>query len=129
MQAEFGTAIALLRDATGAGLGDAPDGETLTPDAPEVDRIFEAMQAEIAASRDLQAPPPPGGLTPRELDVLRLVAAGKSNRAIADTLSISERTVENHLSHILAKFNVDSRTAAAAVAADLGIVERGRPST
>jgi DNA-binding NarL/FixJ family response regulator len=55
-------------------------------------------------------------LTRREQDVLRLVAAGRSNREIADILSISERTVENHMSHILTKLDVESRTAAALVA-------------
>jgi DNA-binding CsgD family transcriptional regulator/tetratricopeptide (TPR) repeat protein len=127
--AEFGIARAVLRAATGAGLEDLPNGETLTPDAPEVSQILEAMQAEIIAAHDLQASPSPGGLTPRELEILRLVATGKSNRAIADALSISERTVENHLSHMLAKLNVDSRTAAVAMAVDLGIVEPRRPAS
>ena len=45
--------------------------------------------------------------------MLRLIAEGKSNRAIARTLSISHRTVESHVQHILAKLNLDSRTAAA----------------
>jgi non-specific serine/threonine protein kinase len=56
---------------------------------------------------------PPAGLTPRELEVLRLLAEGHSNRTMADQLSLSERTVENHVLHILTKLNVDSRTAAA----------------
>ena len=52
--------------------------------------------------------------SPREVEVLHLVAAGRSNRAIAEDLSISERTVENHVFHILTKLGVSSRTAAAA---------------
>ncbi|MGD9856618.1 MAG: LuxR C-terminal-related transcriptional regulator [Thermomicrobiales bacterium] len=55
-------------------------------------------------------------LTPRELEVLRLVASGRSNRAIAELLSLSERTVESHVLHVLAKLDVPSRTAAAAFA-------------
>jgi DNA-binding CsgD family transcriptional regulator len=53
------------------------------------------------------------GLSPREVEVLRLLAEGHSNREIGDQLFLSERTVENHVGHILAKLNLDSRTAAA----------------
>jgi DNA-binding NarL/FixJ family response regulator len=56
------------------------------------------------------------GLTPRELQVLRLVAAGKSNRDIASTLVISERTVDRHVSNIFAKLRVSSRAGATAYA-------------
>jgi DNA-binding CsgD family transcriptional regulator len=56
------------------------------------------------------------GLTPRELQVLRLVAAGKSNRDISSALVISEHTVARHLQNIFAKLGVSSRTAASAFA-------------
>ena len=62
------------------------------------------------------APPYPHDLTQREVEVLRLVAAGSSNQAIADTLVISERTVNSHLVHIFNKLGVNSRAAAAAFA-------------
>jgi DNA-binding NarL/FixJ family response regulator len=55
-------------------------------------------------------------LTPREREVLRLVAAGKTNRAIATTLSLSEPTVDRHVSNILNKLDVSSRAAATAYA-------------
>jgi DNA-binding CsgD family transcriptional regulator len=55
-------------------------------------------------------------LTPRELQVLRLVAAGKTNKAIAGKLSLSEKTIDRHLSNIFAKLDVPSRTAATAFA-------------
>ena len=58
----------------------------------------------------------PGGLSPRELEVLRLVAAGKSNPEIAAALVLSGKTVSRHLSNIFAKLDVGSRTAAAAFA-------------
>ncbi len=58
----------------------------------------------------------------RELEVLRLVAEGHSNRAIADALSISERTVEHHVAHILTKLDLDSRTAAATFAVRNGLL-------
>ena len=51
-------------------------------------------------------------LSPREMEILRLAAKGLHNRDIAETLSISVRTVEGHLSHILTKLNVTSRTEA-----------------
>jgi DNA-binding NarL/FixJ family response regulator len=63
----------------------------------------------------------PSGLSARELEVLRLVAAGKTNHAIATELLLSDRTVERHVSNILTKLDVDSRTAAAAYAFERGI--------
>jgi len=54
------------------------------------------------------------GLTPRERDVLRMMASGRSNQAIADALFVSVGTVKVHVTHILAKLGVKSRTAAAA---------------
>ena len=56
------------------------------------------------------------GLTPRELEVLRLVAGGKTNREIASILVVSEHTVARHVQNILLKLRVSSRTAATAFA-------------
>jgi DNA-binding NarL/FixJ family response regulator len=77
----------------------------------------------IATATEPKQPPDHGDhtLTPRELDVLRLLVEGKSNRAIGDVLSISERTVENHVLHILTKLRLDSRTAAATWAVRHGL--------
>ena len=61
-------------------------------------------------------------LTPRELATLRLMADGKSNKEIASTLGISERTVKTHLGHLFEKLGVTSRTEAAKVAARRGLV-------
>jgi DNA-binding NarL/FixJ family response regulator len=58
----------------------------------------------------------PGGLSPREVEVLRLVAAGRSNPEIAAQLVLSEKTVARHLSNIFTKLDVGSRTSAAAFA-------------
>lgn len=55
-------------------------------------------------------------LTKRELDVLQLISKGCSNKKISDELSISERTVKNHISHIFRKINVEDRTQAAVFA-------------
>jgi len=62
------------------------------------------------------------GLSPREVEVLREVAAGKTNRAIGAALSISERTVERHVSNIFHKLHVSTRTAAAAWAFEHDLV-------
>ena len=65
---------------------------------------------------------PPFGLSPREIEVLGLVSQGQSNRDIAESLSLSSRTVETHVLHIMTKLNVGSRTAAATVAVQRGLV-------
>ena len=53
-------------------------------------------------------------LSPRELDILAMVAAGRTNRQIAESLHLSEKTIKNHVTHLLAKLDVTSRTEAAA---------------
>ena len=62
-----------------------------------------------------------GGLTRRELEVLRLVALAESNRQIAAELVVSEKTVERHLGHIFTKLQVSSRAAAVRLAVQAGI--------
>lgn len=74
------------------------------PDRDRVDAISGA------------APPIPGGLSARELEVLRLVAAGRTNREIAADLGISGRTVDRHVSNIYTKLEISSRAAATAFA-------------
>ncbi|MDY7079187.1 MAG: response regulator transcription factor [Chloroflexota bacterium] len=64
----------------------------------------------------------PGGLTERELDVLRLVAEGLSNKQIAQTLSVTVRTADFHVSNILSKLGAASRVEAAMWAKERGIV-------
>jgi DNA-binding NarL/FixJ family response regulator len=63
----------------------------------------------------------PAGLTAREVEVLRLVAEGRSNPDIARVLVLSQKTVERHLSNIFVKLDVPSRTAAAAYAHEHGL--------
>jgi DNA-binding CsgD family transcriptional regulator len=76
--------------------------------APDLDRL-ERLVARTKSVR-------PHGLTERELQVLRLVASGKSNKAIAAELFLSEKTIDRHLSNIFGKIDVSSRTAATAFA-------------
>lgn len=64
----------------------------------------------------------PDALTPRELEVLRRVANGSTNRDIARELFVSERTVKFHVGRILAKLGADNRTQAAALARERGLV-------
>ena len=65
-------------------------------------------------------------LSEREFDVLRLIAAGKSNAEIAETLVIGESTVKTHISNILRKLHLEDRTQAAVYAWQEGIVRRGK---
>ena len=68
---------------------------------------------------------PKGGLTPRELEVLRLVSDGTTDKEIAARLNISQRTVKNHLHNILAKLQLQNRVQAAAYAFREGLVPKG----
>ena len=82
------------------------------------------MLAPIALSRLTRRvrTPDAGAPTPRELDVLRQVAGGASNRAVAKALHISEATVKSHLLHLFAKLGVEDRTAAVTVALRRGLI-------
>jgi DNA-binding NarL/FixJ family response regulator len=65
-------------------------------------------------------------LTERECDVLRLIASGKSNKEIADELFLGEKTVKSHVSNILGKLHLNSRTQAALYAVQIGLVSLPR---
>jgi DNA-binding CsgD family transcriptional regulator/tetratricopeptide (TPR) repeat protein len=99
-------------------LGDE-DGAGLEIDAAR--HAFERLGArpDLARIGSLTKGSPSGdssGLTPRELQVLRMVAAGETNKAIAGKLSLSEKTIDRHVSNIFTKFGVPSRAAATAFA-------------
>ena len=107
-------------------------------DADEVAAAIRAvhrggLQLDPAVARRLlshlrpQAPHAPGALTARELDVLRLIGDGQANKEIAAALDLSERTVRTHVSNILGKLGLTSRTQAALWAAREGVVDLGRP--
>ena len=87
---------------------------------PLVERV--AAIQERAASQPAEAPAYPDGLTLREVEVLQLIAAGKTNREIADELFISVRTVGYHVGNILNKTTSSNRAEAAAYASQHGLV-------
>jgi NarL family two-component system response regulator LiaR len=81
-----------------------------------------APQAAMRLLQEVRAPEQPELLTERETHVLRLLARGLANKEIAQELSIGEKTVKTHVSHVLAKLGVQSRTQAALYAARIGLV-------
>ena len=84
-----------------------------------------APQAAARLMREVRAPDAPQALTERETDVLKLIARGKANKEIAMELVIGEKTVKTHVSNILLKLGVQSRTQAALFAAQNGLAELG----
>jgi len=102
VRAEIGAACHALGDSDGAEL--------------EADLAREAF-SQLGAAPDAARLPPSGSasvLSTREIQVIRLIAAGESNRQIAAALVISERTVERHVSNIFGKLGITSRAAATA---------------
>ncbi len=101
----------------------------------EADELCRAIKAAAAGQvqlspaaaarlmRRVRAPESPDELTPRELEVLRLLAEGLANKEIARELSIGEKTVKTHVSNILSKLGVLSRTQAALQAVRMGLVD------
>ena len=81
-----------------------------------------APEAAVRLMREVSAPKDPQALTERETDVLKLIARGMANRQIARSLYIGEKTVKTHVSNILLKLGVNSRTQAALHAARTGLV-------
>jgi DNA-binding CsgD family transcriptional regulator len=106
--------------------GDAERAATLLGDGARLaDRYgMLPLSEKIAGLRSASVRPlPPGGLTSRELEVLVLLAHGKTNKEIAAELFIAERTASNHVSNILARIKCGNRTEAAAFAHRHGLVK------
>jgi DNA-binding NarL/FixJ family response regulator len=99
------------------------DGALLTARALGMRTLEERVSTCMQQPATLGTPTPSylDDLSQRELDVLRLIVAGKSNRDIADTLFISLSTVASHVRHILTKTNTTNRTEAAAYAIQHGL--------
>jgi len=86
-----------------------------------VHRGQKCISPEIAA--ELADHATEDDLSPREIDVLRLIATGNGNREIADRLSITEETVKNHVTHILAKLGANDRTHAVTIGIRRGFIQ------
>ena len=95
--------------------------------AAALGQVQLAPEAAARLMREVRAPESPEPLTARETEVLRALAGGLSNRDIARTLNIGERTVKTHVSHLLGKLGLQSRTQAALYAVRIGLAaEPGR---
>jgi DNA-binding NarL/FixJ family response regulator len=124
----------LTKDASGTEIGDAlrqvlDDHAAIDPAVAH--HLLEAIAAPVPADpsppdgqleRDPPAVPAPAGLTPREAEVLRLIAEGLSNTEIAERLVISEATVKSHINRLLAKINARDRAQAVGYAYRHGLV-------
>ena len=109
---------------------DLGDADTAAMELDAARRTFRDLGAEpdlarVEALATGSVERLPGGLTPR-VEVLRLVASGKTNRAIATELVLSEKTVARHLSNIFTKLGISSRSAATAYAYEHNLVKARR---
>jgi DNA-binding NarL/FixJ family response regulator len=119
-----------VHDAVRAGArGYVPKGDSSREDLLACFRAVSSGQmwihplAAVKLAERMTTP----NLTPRELDVLRLVAAGKSNKEIGSSLDVAEGTVKVHVNHILGKLGVTGRVEAILVAVERGIVHLADP--
>jgi DNA-binding CsgD family transcriptional regulator len=120
-QVEAPYEVARVRVLIGLACRSLGDAEGAALELNAATEVFEQLGAVPDRSRVYTltsggASGRPYGLTPRELQVLRLVAAGKTNKAIASELFLSEKTVDRHVSNIFTKLDVPSRAAATAYA-------------
>ena len=115
----------LLKDVGSAQLADSirrtARGESiLDPSvAAKVVAEFSRVSSMVAATNSEVLPDP---LSEREVELLRLIASGASNKEIAESLFITEGTVKNHITHILGKLNVRDRTQAVLKSKELGVI-------
>jgi HD-GYP domain-containing protein (c-di-GMP phosphodiesterase class II)/DNA-binding CsgD family transcriptional regulator len=133
----FGARLLAAADALDAMTHDRPHRRALTPeeavralsDDVHVGRLdAEAVGAVVDAAELVSAVRPPrvqraAGLSEREVEVLRLMARGLSNRQIAERLVVSTRTAEHHVQHVYAKIGVSSRAAAALFAMENALLD------
>ncbi len=111
----------LIADAC-AALGDVDSAQMEMDAARDVFEALKPTAEALEAAGESGTTSSVGGLTQRELEILRLLATGKTNRGIAQALVVSEKTVASHVSHIFTKLGITSRSAATAYAYDHGLV-------
>jgi DNA-binding NarL/FixJ family response regulator len=97
------------------------DGQGSFGDVDQAMRAIETFLANLPAEREAGWSPLNSGLSQREVEVLRLLASGRSNQQIADELVISVNTVIRHVSNVFGKTGVANRAQAAIYARDHGI--------
>lgn len=123
----LGAAGYLLKDSSGAEILETiwrvMDGQLVVD--PELLRSALAVPADEAAPQRQTAPPEAFSLTPRERDVLELVAEGLTNKEIGVILSIAEDTVKKHVQNLIWKLRAADRTQAAIIAHRIGLLRDG----
>ncbi|TNM68514.1 response regulator transcription factor [Streptomyces sp. NP160] len=129
---------ALRAGASGFLLKDAPEQQLVAALRTAAEGVCLLAPSVTRRLVEALAPPPPrpggrgpverAGLTPRETEVLRLVATGRSNAEIAAHLGVGEATVKSHVSSVLAKLGLVSRSQAVVAAYESGLVRPGGPS-
>lgn len=114
----------VLKDVSGetlfAAVRAAARGESLLPSSIAAKVVAELTRTTTSSAARAQPLPEP--LSERELEIVRLLARGATNREIAATLFLAEGTVKNHLTSILGKLSARDRAQAALIAKDLGII-------
>ena len=123
---------ALRAGASGFLLKDAPEDQLLAGIRIVADggslfapAVTQRLIERFAGTRPATPPPALSELTPRELEVLGLVARGLSNAEIAETLVVSEHTVKTHVAHLLQKLDLRDRVQAVVLAYEAGLVKPG----
>jgi len=121
----------VIKDATKRELTDAVR-RTLRGESPLDQELAMRLLQRLGREEEQRAAPPPGPqkspeplpdpLTPRELEILRLLAQGMTNRQISEELVVSAATVKVHIEHIIAKLGVSDRTQAAVRASQAGLL-------
>jgi ATP/maltotriose-dependent transcriptional regulator MalT len=123
--------VATARTLLGQALRQRGDEAAAVDSFTAAAKLFDHIGARLDADSVLHGTPPalPAGLTEREVEVLRLIAAGMTNNEIATSLFLSAKTVSRHLSNIFTKIGVTSRAAATAYAFEPALVApgNGRP--
>lgn len=118
--AQAGAAGYVLKDASRRDLV-AVVRQVLRGETTLTGDLIARMRRKVG--QQISEPPPAEQLTPRELEVLRLLATGQTNREIGARLGISPGTVKSHVERLIAKLAVSSRTEAAVYALRLGLIE------
>jgi NarL family two-component system response regulator LiaR len=122
---EAGASSYLLKDVSPEELVESVRAASRGEPRLHPDALLKVMEAATGArpAEAGRSPSPPSDLTERELEVIRLVAQGRTNREIADAFVLSEKTVKTHISHVLAKLELKDRTQLAIYAIRNGLAE------